>query len=992
MENLQTSQKSRWQLLVSGVSQWLDSCATIVAAGMLLVALLVVASQGFNDPYSFDTSPLRVSTLLVGKDISGPDAALHERARPGRLILPEGRASWIRLDGIVVPDENAQSVVLLSGLQITSGRAWLYEVAPAGVARKLTEQPIALISRHIGTSIALPMHAKAGEYLVVVELVPRMPRIAEARQISATFLHHHETRYERYGGALAGMFVALAAFAFVIGAINKESTFLLFAGWLVTTYRLAAVNGGYDLEWIVGIDPASNVGQLALRLTFAVHGLLTLALFRRLFAAVLHPGVQHLLTAIQFAFVGLTAISLFVDHTRFFQLSWFVAVLALCVQIAGIVNAGLLSSRKELRLPAIAWSINISGSLLQIASASGLIPKAIPFLNSQTAAYASGFMIAIALADRLRIERIARMAAQKKAVDVLTKFRETYTSVPIGLLTLSPEGSIIQHNPAFQEMVRKGSANASGSCGWEDFFRAVGFQELQSSLLVHERAEIEVQSKDLAKWFRIHAYRSDRNIEGSIEDITARRLARERLQRLADHDSLTDLLNRRGLDVMLSATLRDIGDSHSASLAFMDMDRFKLVNDMFGHAAGDSVLQQIAKRVKSTIPVGSYVARVGGDEFVFVLRGMPIGEAKAACSRVLNAVNEQSYSVGEKQFSVVVSIGAIALSKDMNTTFAISAADRACADAKRQGGNKVVVYGDADRELRTHVAEMELVAKLRERLPVERMQMLLQPIVSLQAPYSSLSYESLLRLVDESGRLSPPTPLIQAAERHGYISQLDRWVLDTMINWLNDHSDHRERLNYCAINLSGASLNDERFLADVIAKVRENPLAARRLCFEITETVALYDLRNTCRFVDSVRSQGAKVALDDFGAGYTSFSYLKSLQANLVKIDGAFVKTIDTDRSNYAITRTIADLTHEMSMSCVAEWAESPRVVEMLVEMGVDYGQGWALAKPMQMNELLSIRSCGELVRNLEVVSILERKREPQVRLRSKGIDVTRAS
>jgi EAL domain-containing protein (putative c-di-GMP-specific phosphodiesterase class I) len=217
-----------------------------------------------------------------------------------------------------------------------------------------------------------------------------------------------------------------------------------------------------------------------------------------------------------------------------------------------------------------------------------------------------------------------------------------------------------------------------------------------------------------------------------------------------------------------------------------------------------------------------------------------------------------------------------------------------------------------------------------------------------------------------------PYPLISAAERHGFISRIDRWVLKTILAWLDDHPDHRSKINYCAVNLSGASLNDERFLRDILAIVRDHPLAMQRICFEITETVALLDLTTTQRFIAHVREFGAKVALDDFGAGYTSFNSLKALKADLVKIDGSFIQTLDTDRSNFAITRTIFDLVHELNMSCVAEWVETPRVAGILTDMGVDYGQGNALCKPLSLDEILQYKSGGDTVTDLAVLAELQ--------------------
>jgi diguanylate cyclase (GGDEF)-like protein len=964
----------------------LDLCASSLAAGMLLVALLILGLGGFNGANAVKTSNLAVSVLAVNDSLEVPDLLVTDKRDAIRLIVPESVSSRIRVEGIVVADDASDVVILFPGLQLNSGRFWLYAESASGTNRRISLNPLSFEKGSLGASVTVPIQTGVSKYLGIADVIPKMPRIIQAQQTSTEQLSRQIVSFERYGGALTGMFFSLAAFAFVVGAMNRESTFLLFAGWLVTSYRLAAVNAGYDLEWIAGIDPSAPLGQLALRSSFAIHGFLTMSLFKRLFAGGVNKHLWSAITALQVSFLGLIVIASFIPHTKFFQISWVVAAVALVLQVAGLINALRGAKRSDLRLPALAWAVNIVGSLLQIASASGYLSKSVPLLNSQSAAFASGFLIALALADRMRTERQARIEAQNIALDALTKFRETFTSVPIGLFTLDSNGVFVQLNPAFQEMFEVLGDGGSASKCWLDFFDLTHLDDLRASLALRGKAEVELLNVRRERWFRIHAYGTGLQIEGSIEDITSRRQVRERLQRLADHDSLTDLLNRRGLDLCLIQQISEVTLNTPSCLAFMDMDRFKLVNDMFGHASGDSVLLEIANRLRLAAPETADLARVGGDEFVLLFKDCSSLEAKAICARILAEVNEKPFSVGEKQFSVVASIGLIALTASLSPSFAVSAADRACADAKRQGGNRVVVYGEADRELQNHVAEMDMVSKIHSSLPVDRMRMVLQPIVSLQAPFASLSYESLLRVIDDDGRLGPPAALIQAAERHGFVSRLDRWVLNTMVDWLNAHPEHRERLNYCAINLSGASLNDERFLADVLAIVRANPEAAKRMCFEITETVALYDLKNTCRFVDAVRSFGSKVALDDFGAGYTSFNYLKSLQADLVKIDGTFVKTLDTDRSNYAITRTIVDLTHEMGMSCVAEWAENAQVVEMLAQMGVDYGQGWALAKPLPMDSLLAVRNSGELVTDLQVINILQKDREPVFRLPTRQI------
>ena len=205
------------------------------------------------------------------------------------------------------------------------------------------------------------------------------------------------------------------------------------------------------------------------------------------------------------------------------------------------------------------------------------------------------------------------------------------------------------------------------------------------------------------------------------------------------------------------------------------------------------------------------------------------------------------------------------------------------------------------------------------------------------------------------------------------MADVDRWVLGHVLEWLDAHPAHLDHLGFASVNLSGASLNDERFVEDAVALVRAHPRAAARLCFEITEGVALYDIDNTRRFVNRVKSFDAQVALDDFGAGYTSFGYLKDLSADIVKIDGSFVRALATQPENRAITRAIVELSHQIGMSAVAEWAETPEVIETLLAMGVDYGQGYGLARPLDAEVLLGASSAGALVSDARAAALLRR-------------------
>jgi EAL domain-containing protein (putative c-di-GMP-specific phosphodiesterase class I) len=229
----------------------------------------------------------------------------------------------------------------------------------------------------------------------------------------------------------------------------------------------------------------------------------------------------------------------------------------------------------------------------------------------------------------------------------------------------------------------------------------------------------------------------------------------------------------------------------------------------------------------------------------------------------------------------------------------------------------------------------------------------------------------LIRMRDANGQTVPPSRFIPAAERNGLMTQIDRWVLRSTLEWLDSQPGHRDNVDFCTLNLSGASLNDEKFLHDAIALIRTHPESTRKVCFEITESVALYDLNTTRRFVDKVKSFGAMVALDDFGAGYTSFNYLKDIPGDLVKIDGSFIRDVNLNRANFAITRAIVDLTHELGMGCVAEWAENAATVKSLIDLQVDYAQGYGVCRPLDRERLLPARNGAVLINDKETSELI---------------------
>ena len=263
---------------------------------------------------------------------------------------------------------------------------------------------------------------------------------------------------------------------------------------------------------------------------------------------------------------------------------------------------------------------------------------------------------------------------------------------------------------------------------------------------------------------------------------------------------------------------------------------------------------------------------------------------------------------------------------------------------------------------RERESELAMIERFSGRQAPEGLFLEMQPIMSLREPFASHNFETLIRMRDHDGSIIPAGRIISAAESNGNSGVIDRWVLTNLLQWLDIHRNTLQKTRFVCLNLSGASLNDERFIQDAFSILSEHPETSDRLCIEITEAVALNDLTMTRRFIDGVRRYGAKIALDDFGAGYTSFSYLRELPADAVKIDGSFVRDVCKHPTNLSIVSTIAELARNLGMKSIAEWAEDLPSVEALAEVGVDYVQGWAIAKSMSAEKILTADSSADLI------------------------------
>jgi diguanylate cyclase (GGDEF)-like protein len=432
--------------------------------------------------------------------------------------------------------------------------------------------------------------------------------------------------------------------------------------------------------------------------------------------------------------------------------------------------------------------------------------------------------------------------------------------------------------------------------------------------------------------------------------------AQKTIHHLAFHDALTGLCNRTEFEQRLARALKSASVDNQHALFYMDLDQFKIVNDTCGHVAGDELLKQLTLILKGPVRDSDTLARLGGDEFGVLLEHCSLAHAEEVAERMLQLVQEFRFSWMDKVFTIGVSIGLVMLnSPDQTYTDLLRAADMACYAAKDKGRGRVHVYHPDDVELTQRRGEMEWVSQLNQALQDNQFILHQQRILALDGSTHGPSCEFLLRLTGRDGSLILPGAFIPAAERYNLMPKLDRWVLANVFEHLaRQFATHRAKADdIFFINLSGATLGDATYLQFVKEALARHGIPPQTICFEVTETAAIANLTNALSFIKSVKSLGCKVALDDFGSGLSSFTYLKTLTADYLKIDGPFVRDMLEDPMDAAIVQAINNIGHVVGMKTIAEFVEQDEIKVRLAEIGVDYAQGYAIHRPQPIDDIL---------------------------------------
>ena len=560
-----------------------------------------------------------------------------------------------------------------------------------------------------------------------------------------------------------------------------------------------------------------------------------------------------------------------------------------------------------------------------------------------------------------------RKRAETRVFEEKERAQVTLQSIGDGVITTDAEGNVDYINPVAQELTGWEIRNARGRAV-NDIMTIVNANtrasvdnpvmrclkegrviSLADNSVLVTKAGNEVPIQDSAAPIR------DRigNIVGAVmvfHDVSRESRLFRQLSYQASHDAVTGLINRREFENRLVAALEATHENNEQThaLLYLDLDQFNVVNDTFGHTAGDELLLRISELVQDNIRSTDVLARLGGDEFGILLERCSQDLAMEVAETIRSAIEEYRFEWQDAFTSVRCSIGVVMVTHESpNVASIMSSADVACYSAKDMGRNQIHLYQDSDASLRHE--EMKWVTRITSAVEENRLELFYQPIIGIGKESSKARghYELLLRMRDEHGKLVMPDMFIPAAERYNLMSKLDRWVIHEALTQLADRNPESDTARFTiAINLSGTSLSEDRFLEYVIDELEKQKLPADAICFEITETAAISNLSRVIHFMQVLKKLGCKFSLDDFGSGLSSFTYLKNLPVDYLKIDGQFIHNVAEDSVDESMVMAINQVGKAMGIKTIAERVESKEVLDKLSEIGVEFAQGYYIARP----------------------------------------------
>ncbi len=440
--------------------------------------------------------------------------------------------------------------------------------------------------------------------------------------------------------------------------------------------------------------------------------------------------------------------------------------------------------------------------------------------------------------------------------------------------------------------------------------------------------------------------------EGILEsELAERKIIEARLQYMANHDDLTGLCNRKRLQQALDvANLQADLNGRQSALVYIDLNQFKVINDLEGHDAGDRLLTTIANILRRHSSATATMSRINSDEYAILFEDCNEKSAYNFTNEIRQDIDKLQFRVDNRKYTVAASYGIVAIKpgSKFSSVDILANADKACYEAKRKGRNNIHIYNKSDNNFDTLREDAYWIPKIKEALSGSKLKLLFQPVLDIHTNKID-RFEALLRMVDSNNELVTPDNFIPVAERNGLIQEIDLWVVSRSFDILSSSAKLNRKISF-NINLSSHSFHENKFLPLVINKLKQTKIDPNRITFEITETAAVTSYKKGREVLEELRNLGFKIALDDFGSGFNSFFHLKQLPVDYIKIDGGFIANLMTDTVDQTLVKSITEISQKLGKKTVAEFVVNRETLELLKSYGVDYAQGFYIGKPGEIN------------------------------------------
>lgn len=770
--------------------------------------------------------------------------------------------------------------------------------------------------------------------------------------------------------AFISILVALAIYNIFLFFSVNEKAYLLFSTLSLSTAILISISSGLSIQYLALDLTTWNEKWV----TICV-GLMTISGSLLPIAAINLKTISktYYYTLIAQAYLGGWIIFSTFIMSHSIRIGIAMIIVLISVLIITVLSFYLWVKRiRGVRLFAISWSLFLFGGSLMILNRLSLIPR-----NDSTeyllvySALIGLFLLSFSLANRINLAKKDHEMAQATSFKLMEKFYKLFQHSLEGIFTITTKGELIEANPAFCRLFGYEDTNELRHALSKDTF----FSKRELSSLLRE-----VQTSGEVRGYELKGTRSDGSIfwasiylrkdsfidegkeviAGTLLDVTETKQSQMQLEYLAQHDPLTGLFNRRKfMDALQDAINSYQSQNLYSTIIYIDLDQFKVVNDTCGHTAGDKLLKELTTTMSDLIPLGSCLARLGGDEFAIVLSGYSQDSGYEFAENIRQTISDFRFVWDDHIFSLGASIGIVPLNDDCSSVeYVLSLADTACFAAKDQGRNSIHIYDHERGEAQALKSEMHRVSEINQALEHGHFVLYQQAIVSSEKASThnfepDQYYEILVRMTNVAGDIIPPGLFLPAAERYNLMPAIDCWVVNNFCKWLASHPQQLENLKRASINLSPATINDPLTLKYITECVRNNNIPSEKICFEITESSAITNMDKTLPLLRNLRDQGFNLALDDFGSGFASYGYLKNLPFNVLKIDGCFIKDLVNSEIDQTIVKSVNDVAKALGMATVAEFVENDAILEILNDIGVELSQGYGIAKPAPINDLI---------------------------------------